>query len=211
MRKRTIVFLVIAVVLIGLAVAAGVNFDRKASDLERRAAISPTNIAVDLSRPGEYAGLYHHHLGHSIGLELWIELDLQGKQPWTGMDASARIGMIKVVDSSGEVLQESEFLVDPDPASGNLVTLHGLARTANRLPEGDYQIVLTVNKPIPQLAGMKQHLRGRYSLCGCLMSREGMLAMIAGIGGLMGATTILALGISAIVHRAWRRRPLSPQ
>jgi len=182
----------------------GLLAGRKAwHDFESWKTAKPVDIAVDLSRPGEFTAPFIQTCSISHGESLCLMVP-------PGRSISVALSQVRfqcsILDANG---REIESLGQKDRVDGSarargalpLVTFRPFAR-------GKYTLTFRVLQGAPDLEGAELRLFARYDLCGC----EALPAAAATFGGIVGCVFSAILGLVAVLlYRSQRRRRRASQ
>lgn len=180
----------------------------------------PVRMAVDLSKPGEYRGYFHHTLIPDLGLELALEIQQPPGSPAIGPEALAEFeGGVTLQDARGVTRMDGRM--DPKAFIKASSDMFGPRRHAEGLflplshyllpyEFGDYTLVVTVRKPAPALAGLRQELAGQYILDPSpVQGTAFIIRALAVISFIFSGLMMLLL--YWIVRRGRHRRAAGPQ
>ncbi len=187
---------IIAYAVAGLLCAVGVFFlitsYRCRGDFNRWQTARPLDIAVDMSKPGSFAGAFKQtcQISHGEALCLLLPSNMVSAATWTNMVSDVRF-VAQIQDASGKEMLREEF-------TGSLFwrdyLLDGAIPLLQFAPfeKGEYRLTLTVTEGAPALQGIPQRLIARYMLCGLEM-------LPAFIAMFIGAASFVLAGIVALV------------
>lgn len=187
----------------GLLCVVGVFFlitaYRYRQDFYRWQEASPIDIAIDLSKPGQFTGGFKQtcHIAHGEVLCLRLPPNMLANSAWPNRLHDLRF-VAQIRDKNGMETVREEFTGD---LFGTNYQPNGTLALLPFPPfgNGEYQLILTVTEGVPALQGTPQRLVARYMLCGLEMM-PAFIVMGMGIGS-FALAGIIALITALIVRR----------
>jgi hypothetical protein len=195
-----IVALVVTLALMPLAISMTMTAIRISGRFAQWQKDRPVDVAVDLSKTGTTTAPFHQTCQSAHGESIFLNvegLDLKTPGALNGLAGKVSI----VCDAETVVASDLADAVSVDAGPQNRAQLAWYFPFSN----GDYTLVLQVDKPAPQLAGHPQRLSAQYFLCGMEKVPE-LLEKFMSIGLWL---LVLLIGVPAIINLCrfgWRKK-----
>jgi hypothetical protein len=181
---------VVAVLFAGVGLFFVYSAVQYARRVNRAREHSPVDVAIDLSKPGEFTTPFEQTFANSHSEEIGVVLppEALNEHPPETLLAGLN-GRFEVVDANGVAVKAGDLAQSEarrvDDGFVPLAYFHPFK-------PGSYELRVEVVDGAPGLVGIEQRLRGRYMLCGIEML-PALVGLILGIVALViGGTTGLA-------------------
>jgi hypothetical protein len=197
---------IVAVAAFSGAVACFVAGSRYQAKLDAAHMAEPIRLAVDLSKPGTFAGKLNHTFSDALDNCLAIVTESTQPSPESAQAlAKGLSGRITLYGPQGDLVAKKSFGPELGCFSWNTGSWTPIIDLGH-FAEGVYDLKVTVDSGAPRLAGVPQWLVGRYVLCGI----EGIPVEIYRFLGIVGCLLSGSIGLAiAIVTVTGCRRPVA--
>jgi hypothetical protein len=165
---------------------------------------NPLDISVDLSRAGQYRQPFRQTASHVYEQAFVLALSPQLTDETEAEQAIGALdGMIQILRPDGSVQWEATLNRDHIIPWGMNGAYYRPTITFRPVPEGDYDLLLTITRPSAQFASRSQRLVCMYFMC----EMDNVAGPLALAGGFLSALCGTVLLLHAAVKRLWNRPP----